>query len=439
MYWGTYSAIKEAAQQAEKNSSRLPRFKRFDGGGLIRVQIQDHPKQIPDEVFKSTHRVLQIDPVDPRAWDPKVPRRVRKKLQRTKLRIRVGSIKSKPVWTEFLMVMHRPFPEGTRITHAMVTRRKHANWDRYSVQFSVEIPIPEPLTTPKRVVAFDWGWRMAAGGLRVAYWADTDGNHGEFRLPSSIRERFALERLKKSQRSTNLDNLKAGLREDLGDRKQLDPEIRQATQHMLCWRAQRRFVQLLKMHGDKMPQTAQKRLTAWFHLDRHNWQYEAGVRSGVIGHRNDIYKNWAAELAAQYDAVVIEDLKLANLSSKAKPEKKKDIPNGVAAMRNKSSAQRVEAAPSLLRDYIEKAMKKQGKFAETVPPHNTSRICASCGHKCNLGPEQMHTCEGCGVTFDRDHNAARNLLKKGLDQIAKGLSWPKPKPHRFAHRHKKAA
>jgi putative transposase len=50
-----------------------------------------------------------------------------------------------------------------------------------------------------------------------------------------------------------------------------------------------------------------------------------------------------------------------------------------------------------------------------VEPYNTSVECSNCG---NLVPKtlaiRIHECDRCGAVFDRDHNAAINILQKGL-------------------------
>jgi len=47
-----------------------------------------------------------------------------------------------------------------------------------------------------------------------------------------------------------------------------------------------------------------------------------------------------------------------------------------------------------------------------VPPHGTSQICSCCGEKViNSLYERVHRCDSCGLSLDRDHNAAINILR----------------------------
>jgi len=53
-----------------------------------------------------------------------------------------------------------------------------------------------------------------------------------------------------------------------------------------------------------------------------------------------------------------------------------------------------------------------------VPPHNTSQNCSSCGVKV---PKTLsirtHECHKCGLTMDRDENAAINILDQALNAV----------------------
>lgn len=61
-----------------------------------------------------------------------------------------------------------------------------------------------------------------------------------------------------------------------------------------------------------------------------------------------------------------------------------------------------------------------GKIVIAVPPQYTSQECSSCHRivKKSLS-ERTHVCE-CGCILDRDENASRNLLAKGLEYLSRG-------------------
>jgi putative transposase len=50
-----------------------------------------------------------------------------------------------------------------------------------------------------------------------------------------------------------------------------------------------------------------------------------------------------------------------------------------------------------------------------VNPRNTSQMCSGCGEIVRKSLSvRIHNCSGCGLTIDRDHNAAINILRLGL-------------------------
>jgi putative transposase len=66
--------------------------------------------------------------------------------------------------------------------------------------------------------------------------------------------------------------------------------------------------------------------------------------------------------------------------------------------------------------------KVYGKTVVAVAPQYTSQDCSSCGNTVKkLLSVRTHICS-CGVVLDRDHNAALNILSKGLRQVGINLN-----------------
>jgi putative transposase len=58
-----------------------------------------------------------------------------------------------------------------------------------------------------------------------------------------------------------------------------------------------------------------------------------------------------------------------------------------------------------------------GKVTIAVPPHRTSQECSGCGAIVQKTlSTRTHVCR-CGCVLDRDHNAARNILSRGLSTV----------------------
>ena len=59
-----------------------------------------------------------------------------------------------------------------------------------------------------------------------------------------------------------------------------------------------------------------------------------------------------------------------------------------------------------------------GRRVVLVDPRNTSTMCSSCGELVQKGlSERIHTCRHCGLVMGRDHNAALNILHRGLQTL----------------------
>lgn len=62
---------------------------------------------------------------------------------------------------------------------------------------------------------------------------------------------------------------------------------------------------------------------------------------------------------------------------------------------------------------------RAGRTVVKVPPHYTSQDCSSCGHR-QIMPlsKRVYDCPSCGLSLDRDTNAAKNILSLGLQRQA---------------------
>jgi putative transposase len=58
-----------------------------------------------------------------------------------------------------------------------------------------------------------------------------------------------------------------------------------------------------------------------------------------------------------------------------------------------------------------------------VPPHFTTQDCSVCGTRVQKTlSTRTHQCPNCKTVLDRDHNAAINILKKGLQYLGNHLN-----------------
>jgi putative transposase len=139
---------------------------------------------------------------------------------------------------------------------------------------------------------------------------------------------------------------------------------------------------------------------------------KARVRSAIISEkvvnrRRDFAFKIARSIVNRYEKIYVEDLKITNM------------------MRNKHLSKSIGGAGwGMLRNALTYMAKLSEGVIAFVDPKNTSQLCSGCGE---LVPkdlaERVHTCPFCGLVLDRDVNAARNILRKGI-----GLGQPESTP-----------
>ena len=114
----------------------------------------------------------------------------------------------------------------------------------------------------------------------------------------------------------------------------------------------------------------------------------------VANQRSDFHYKTAHALFSQYDAVVVEGLTIDNMK------------------RNHYLAKSIsDAGWGNFRLALESKAENAGTHLFKVPPHGTSQKCSACDAivKKSLAT-RTHQCD-CGLTVDRDHNAAINILR----------------------------
>lgn len=116
--------------------------------------------------------------------------------------------------------------------------------------------------------------------------------------------------------------------------------------------------------------------------------------------RKDHAIKLARYVVTSNDVVAYEDLRIKNM------------------VKNHCLAKSInDASWYQFRVWVEYFGKLFGKITIAVPPAYTSQECSSCGLivKKSLS-QRTHSCQ-CGCVMDRDHNAARNILSRGLATV----------------------
>lgn len=401
LYWCNYDDVISAYETARRRTlkdGRELRFQRWDGSGKVTVRFQTG--LAVGEAFQADRR-LQIKPVDPLAWSsPK--RSVRRKLARSSVMLRVGSDGREPVWLELPVVLHRPLPGNGTVRSASVVLEKVGRQERWRLLVTVELPSSAP--REGLAVAVDFGWRCLPEGLRVAYWVDERGDHGQLLLPPDMLWQFSKINDLRSIQDQHLQSVLLALSAWSAQNRLPDwMDLKAVSQ----WKNPGR---LLRLHADWKNQRVEGdewmfgRLCVWKERHEHLHEWEVNLRDQVLRYRKDIYRQFVAGLLRNHGQVFVEDFDIGALAGKQPPEKEQKSFTG---------GMRVVAAVSLLRRTLE----EKGSCVR-IPAQHTTQLCSWCGYsgRWDATDGLLHSCAGCGKIFDQDQNAARNILRRGLDR-----------------------
>ena len=128
----------------------------------------------------------------------------------------------------------------------------------------------------------------------------------------------------------------------------------------------------------------------------------ARVHERIRFKRHDFAHQLARRLVNHYGLIAVEDLTI----------------NGM--VHNHRLAKSIhDAAWSQFRHVLSYKAEEAGRILIAVNPAYTSQDCSQCGHRLRKALSQRkHVCPCCGLILDRDENAARNILRLGLQSQA---------------------
>lgn len=136
-----------------------------------------------------------------------------------------------------------------------------------------------------------------------------------------------------------------------------------------------------------------------------------GVYNKIENQRKNFVFQTVSSLAKTYDCFVIEDLNINKMLASEPKELNKKGSRGLH--RNI-----LDASWSMFFDQLENKAEEAGFRVIRVDPRGTSQVCSGCG--CVVKKtlkDRIHECPECGLVLDRDLNAARNILKLGLNDL----------------------
>ncbi len=121
----------------------------------------------------------------------------------------------------------------------------------------------------------------------------------------------------------------------------------------------------------------------------------------VANQRRDFAYKIARSIVNRYEEIVVENLKIDNLK------------------RNRHLSKSIgDAGWGLLRSALTYMANLSEGVMVLVDPRFTSQLCSGCGSLVSKSlADRVHSCPCCGLVLDRDVNAARNILRKGIGMV----------------------
>jgi len=155
-----------------------------------------------------------------------------------------------------------------------------------------------------------------------------------------------------------------------------------------------------------------------------NWQKQRRkiqrLHSHITNIRRDYLHKITSEISKNHAMIVIEDLKVGNMSKSAKGTSEQPGRN----VRAKSGLNRsiLDQGWYEMRRQLEYKQFWRGGQVLAIPPAYTSQRCVCCGHtaKENRQTQSKFVCQVCGYTENADINGARNILAAGHAVLAWG-------------------
>lgn len=457
LYWGTSQLVDAAVSQANgkvplfdsEAEPKDPRYPARTLRGQLGVQPQIQYNINANTIFEP-NVLVWIDPVDERAWYGE-PKSERRRYARTVLHLRVESEKAKPIFADFPMIMHRPFPEKGRIVKVVVNRGSIGPRTVWSVDFSIatdQCPKPPKSTGPR--VAMNIGWRAIDEGLRVGTFLDDEGNVEFAVVDRHIIDGIAHVQKLRSTRDKLLDEIKVNLSRWIkANADKLPEEFRRKTHSRktgMCtvalWKSGQRLSNLCvwwKTHRfagdtsgeqdlDQWKQQCRDKLRpmtpsslqgfaaaeAWRYTEHHLWTWERNLHLKLLRRRKEQFRLLSRRMADKYGELVLHEIDLSKMAKRLAVEESEG--DSDAARSN-----RFVAAASELRECLVQAFRKAGKVA-WLKSENITQTCSFCGMEehFDAAPRIEHVCSHCGKKWDQDINACRNLLFRHTECVEQG-------------------
>lgn len=138
----------------------------------------------------------------------------------------------------------------------------------------------------------------------------------------------------------------------------------------------------------------------------------ARARAATANRRRTHHHRVSKDVVARAEVIFVEDLRIRNMVRSAAGTV--DEPGTNVAAKRGLNRGMMDAAISAVYGMIRYKAASAGGRVVSVDPRNTSNDCSECGGRKPGARRREHYRCSCGAELDADHNAARNVLARGL-------------------------
>ena len=144
------------------------------------------------------------------------------------------------------------------------------------------------------------------------------------------------------------------------------------------------------------------------------------IHTRIANVRKDFLHKASATISKNHALVVVEDLKVSNMSRSAKGTV--DAPGRNVRAKSGLNKSILDQGWGEFRRQLEYKMAWKGGYLVAVPPQYTSQTCPCCGHvsKDNRQTQAKFECVDCGFEENADKVGAINVLERGQRLLACG-------------------
>lgn len=127
------------------------------------------------------------------------------------------------------------------------------------------------------------------------------------------------------------------------------------------------------------------------------------IHKRIANRRHNFAHQLSRRLVNEFQVIAFEDLDIQSMQ------------NGNYRGMNKSIS---DAAWCQFMDMVSYKAENDGRISPRIDPRGTTQMCSDCGKIVRKDLSiRVHDCPHCGLKLDRDHNAALNILARGMASL----------------------